>query len=218
MNQPIRIIIADDHELLREGFSLLLRKQKEIEIVDEASNGKDLLEKVRKLQPDVVVTDIQMPEMDGIQATKKIKEEFPQIEVIALTMFNEDHLIIDMLESGAKGYLLKNTSQKELSEAIKAVYNGGTHFCSSTSERLKNMIVQSKFNPYKKKPSEIFSEREIEVMKLICQQMQNKEIAEKLFISVRTVEGYREKVFEKTGARTIAGVTIFAIKNGIYQI
>lgn len=218
MNQPIRIIIADDHELLREGFSLLLRKQKEIEIVDEASNGKDLLEKVRKLQPDVVVTDIQMPEMDGIQATKKIKEEFPQIEVIALTMFNEDHLIIDMLESGAKGYLLKNTSQKELSEAIKAVYNGGTHFCSSTSERLKNMIVQSKFNPYKKKPSEVFSEREIEVMKLICQQMQNKEIAEKLFISVRTVEGYREKVFEKTGARTIAGVTIFAIKNGIYQI
>lgn len=218
MYQPIRIIIADDHELLREGFSLLLKKQKEIEIVDEASNGKDLLEKVRKLQPDVVVTDIQMPEMDGIQATKKIKEEFPQIEVIALTMFNEDHLIIDMLESGAKGYLLKNTSQKELSEAIKAVYNGGTHFCSSTSERLKTMIVQSKFNPYKKKPSEIFSEREIEVMKLICQQMQNKEIAEKLFISVRTVEGYREKVFEKTGARTIAGVTIFAIKNGIYQI
>ncbi len=218
MYKPIRIIIADDHELLREGFSLLLRKQKDIEIVDEASNGKDLLDKVRKQLPDVVVTDIQMPEMDGIQATKKIKEEFPQVEVIALTMFNEDHLIIDMLESGAKGYLLKNTSQKELSEAIKAVHNGGTHFCSSTSERLKTMIVQSKFNPYKKKPSEIFSEREIEVMKLICQQMQNKEIAEKLFISVRTVEGYREKVFEKTGARTIAGVTIFAIKNGIYQI
>lgn len=218
MYQSIRILIADDHELLREGFSLLLKKQKEIEIIDEASNGKDLLEKVRKQQPDVVVTDIQMPEMDGIEATKKIKEEFPQIEVIALTMFNEDHLIIDMLEAGAKGYLLKNTTQKELTEAIKAVHNGGTHFCSSTSEKLKGMIVQSVFNPYKKRPTETFSEREIEVMKLICQQLQNKEIADKLFISVRTVEGYREKIFEKTGSRTVAGVTIFAIKNGIYKI
>ena len=218
MYQSIRILIADDHELLREGFSLLLKKQKEIEIIDEASNGKDLLEKVRKQQPDVVVTDIQMPEMDGIEATKKIKEEFPQIEVIALTMFNEDHLIIDMLEAGAKGYLLKNTTKKELTEAIKAVHNGGTHFCSSTSEKLKGMIVQSVFNPYKKRPTETFSEREIEVMKLICQQLQNKEIADKLFISVRTVEGYREKIFEKTGSRTVAGVTIFAIKNGIYKI
>ena len=218
MYQTIRIIIADDHELMRKSLPILLKKQDEIEIVDDAENGKELLEKVRQHQPDVVVTDIQMPIMDGIKATKKIKEEFPDIKILALTMFNEDHLIVDMLEAGAKGYLLKNTTQHELTEAIKAVYNGGTHFCNSTSEKLKNMIVQSKFNPYKQKPKVELTPREIEVMQLICQQMKNTDIADKMCISVRTVEGYREKIFEKTGSKTLAGITIFAIKNGYYEV
>ena len=159
-----------------------------------------------------------MPIMDGIKATKKIKEEFPHIKVLALTMFNEDHLIVDMLEAGAKGYLLKNTTQQELMEAIKAVYNGGTHFCHSTSEKLKNMIVQSKFNPYKQQPKIQLTPREIEVMRLICQQKKNTDIADIMCISVRTVEGYREKIFEKTGSNTLAGITIFAIKNGYYEV
>jgi DNA-binding NarL/FixJ family response regulator len=218
MYQTIRIIIADDHELMRKSLPILLKKQDEIEIVDDAENGQELLEKVRQHEPDVVVTDIQMPIMDGIKATKKIKEEFPHIKVLALTMFNEDHLIVDMLEAGAKGYLLKNTTQHELMEAIKAVYNGGTHFCNSTSEKLKNMIVQSKFNPYKKSPKVELTPREIEVMRLICQQMKNTDIADKMCISVRTVEGYREKIFEKTGSKTLAGITIFAIKNGYYEL
>jgi DNA-binding NarL/FixJ family response regulator len=135
-----------------------------------------------------------------------------------LTMFNEDHLIVDMLEAGAKGYLLKNTTTLELTEAIKAVYNGGTHFCNSTSEKLKNMIVQSKFNPYKQKAKIELTPREIEVMRLMCQQMKNTDIADKMCISVRTVEGYREKIFEKTGSKTLAGITIFAIKNGYHEI
>ena len=218
MYQTIRIIIADDHELMRKSLPILLKKQDEIEIVDDAENGKELLEKVRQDEPDVVVTDIQMPIMDGIKATKKIKEEFPDVKVLALTMFNEDHLIVDMLEAGAKGYLLKNTTQQELVEAIKAVHNGGTHFCHSTSEKLKNMIVQSKFNPYKLQPKAQLTPREIEVMRLICQQMKNTDIADKMCISVRTVEGYREKIFEKTGSKTLAGITIYAIKNGYYEV
>ena len=218
MYETIRIIIADDHELMRKSLPILLKKQDEIEIVDDAENGKELLEKVRQHEPDVVVTDIQMPIMDGIKATKKIKEEFPNVKVLALTMFNEDHLIVDMLEAGAKGYLLKNTTQHELMEAIKAVYNGGTHFCNSTSEKLKNMIVQSRFNPYKQQPKVQLTPREVEVMRLICQQMKNTDIADKMCISVRTVEGYREKIFEKTGSKTLAGITIFAIKNGYYEL
>jgi DNA-binding NarL/FixJ family response regulator len=218
MYQNIRIIIADDHELMRKSLPILLKKQDEIEIVDDAENGKELIEKVREHKPDVVVTDIQMPIMDGIKATRKIKEEFPDVKVLALTMFNEDHLIVDMLEAGAKGYLLKNTTTLELTEAIKAVYNGGTHFCNSTSEKLKNMIVQSKFNPYKQKAKIELTAREIEVMRLMCQQMKNTDIADKMCISVRTVEGYREKIFEKTGSKTLAGITIFAIKNGYHEI
>jgi len=218
MYDTIRIIIADDHELMRKSLPILLRKQDEIEIIADAENGKELVEKVREHKPDVVVTDIQMPIMDGVKATRKIKEEFPDIKVLALTMFNEDHLIVDMLEAGAKGYLLKNTTQDELMEAIKAVYNGGTHFCNSTSEKLKNMIVQSKFNPYKQKAKIELTPREIEVMQLMCQQMKNTDIADKMCISVRTVEGYREKIFEKTGSKTLAGITIFAIKNGYHEI
>jgi DNA-binding NarL/FixJ family response regulator len=217
MEQPIRVVIADDHELLRSGFHVLLRKQTEIEIVGEAENGSDLLEKIKEKQPDVVITDIQMPGMDGIAATRQITSLYPQIGVIALTMFNEDNLIIDMLEAGAKGYLLKNTNKAELIDAVKAIYNGGTYFCTSTSGKLAKLIGRSKFDPYRNSPKLKLSEREIEIMQLICQELQNKEIAERLNISVRTVEGIREKLLEKINAKNIAGVAIYAIKHGYYK-
>ena len=218
MNSNIKVIIADDHEMLRKGFFVLLRKQPDIEIIAEAENGKDLLLKVQELKPDVVISDIQMPVMDGIEATKKMSSEYPEINVIALTMFNEDKLILDMLEAGAKGYLLKNTNQEELSEAIKAVYNGGTYFCTSTSDKLKRLIGQSSFNPYKTITRSAFTSREIEIMQWICAELQNKEIAEKLNLSVRTIESYRERIFEKTESKTVAGITIFAVKHGYYKI
>lgn len=218
MYVPIRISIADDHELLRKGFHTLLRKQKDIEIIGEAENGKELLQLLELDQPDVVVTDIRMPVMDGIEATRKIREAYPHLPVLALTMFNEESLIIDMLEAGAKGYLLKNTNQVELVEAIKAVKNGGTFFCPSTSEKLKKMICQSKFNPYRKMARPNFTPSEIQIMQFICKEYQNKEIAEKMKLSVRTVESYRERIFEKTGSKTVAGITIYAIKNGFHTL
>jgi DNA-binding NarL/FixJ family response regulator len=218
MYTPVRIVLADDHEIFREGFNTLLNKQTDIELIGEAENGEDLVDLAGKLLPDVILTDIKMPRMDGIEATRKIISLFPQIYVIALTMFDEDNLIIDMLESGAKGYLLKNAHKNEVFDAIRTVYQGGSYFCKDTSPKLLQLISKSKYNPYKEVDREIFTGKEIEVIRFICQEFSNKEIAEQLHLSVRTIEGYRERIQEKMKVKNGVGIAVFAIKNGIYKI
>jgi DNA-binding NarL/FixJ family response regulator len=218
MYAPIRVIIADDHEIFRDGFKVMLKKQTEVEIIAEAENGRELLELAKAHQPDVIITDIKMPLMDGIEATKQIKKDLPHIEVIALTMFDEENLVIDMLEAGAKGYLLKNTNKAEVVQAVKAVYRQETYYCNSTSNKLAQMIAKSRFNPYKSIPKPSFNEKEIEIIRLICKELSNKEIASELGLSTRTIEGYREKILEKIDAKNIAGLVIYAIRNNIYQV
>ncbi|MET0242168.1 MAG: response regulator transcription factor, partial [Flavitalea sp.] len=190
----IRIVMADDHEIFRDGFRLMISRQDDIQLVGEAGDGKELVELVATLRPDVVVTDIKMPRMDGIEAAKTILQNHPDIGVIGLSMFDEEDLIIDMLEAGAKGYLLKNADKHEVAEAIRTVYQEEPYYCKHTSARLAQMIAKSKFNPYKKNKKIEFSEREIEIIRLICQELTNKEIADQLFLSIRTVEGYRLKI------------------------
>lgn len=218
MYTPIKIVIADDHEIFRDGFKVMLRKQEDVEIVAEAENGRELLRQVEAHQPEVVITDIKMPLLDGIEATREIKNRWPHIEIVALSMFDEENLVVDMLEAGAKGYLLKNTHKAEVLQAVKTVYKGETYYCNATSNKLAQLIAKSHFNPYKhiKKPT--FSEKEIEIIKLICQELSNKEIANELGLSTRTIEGYREKILEKIEAKNIAGLVIYAIKNNIYQV
>lgn len=215
---PVRIILADDHEIFRDGFQTMLTKQKAIEMVAEAGNGRELIELTAKLNPDVIVTDIKMPVMDGIEATRILADRYPHIGVIALSMFDEDNLVIDMLEAGAKGYLIKNAPKHEIYEAIKTVYKNGTYYCQNTSNKLAQMIAKSKFNPYKKIPKIEFTERETEVIKLICTELSNKEMASQLNLSVRTIEGYRDKIQEKMDVRNSAGIVVYAIKNGIFKI
>jgi len=214
----ISIVIADDHEIFRDGFRIMVKKHPEIKISGEAENGKELIELVEELKPDVILTDIKMPKMDGIDATKQLVKKDPEIKIIALSMFDEDNLIIDILEAGARGYLLKNANKEEIVEAIKMVNNGQTYYCKHTSGKLVQMIAKSKFNPYKKTPKPNFSDREIEIITLICDQFSNKEIATRLNLSVRTIEGYREKIQEKTNAKNSAGIVIFAIKNKLYEL
>jgi len=218
MAKPIRIILADDHEIFRDGFSVMLKKQDEIKLVGEAADGEELIEITQTLMPDIVLTDIQMPKMNGIEAARIIRKKFPDVYVIALSMFDDDNLIMDMLEAGAKGYLLKNAPKNEITEAIKAVYSDEMYYCKSTSDKLIQMMAQSRFNPYKdlKKPS--FSEREIEIIILICQQAMSKDIAAKLFLSIRTIDGYREKIQEKMKVKNTAGIVVYAIKNGIFKL
>ena len=214
----IKIIIADDHEMYRDGFKLMLTKQADIQLTGEAENGRELLELVAEMRPDVVVTDIKMPVMDGIEAARKISEQYPDVGIIGLSMFDEDDLIVDMLEAGAKGYLLKNASKEQIGEAIRTVYSGDPYYCKSTSRKLTEMIAKSKFNPYRKKEKVEFTERETEVIELVCQELSNKEIAEKLFLSIRTVEGLRLKVAEKMSVKNPVGMVLYALKHGIVKL
>lgn len=218
MYARIKIAIADDHEIFREGFKLLLRDQNEVQLVGEAENGRELLQLVETAKPDVVIVDIKMPVMDGVDACKAIKKKFPDVHVIALSMFNEDSLIVDMLEAGAKGYLLKNTNKQELLTAVRAVYEGNTYYCSATSDKLTRMIADSKFNPYRNQPIVRFTPRELDIIKLMCQQFTSKEIASKLDLSIRTVESHREKIQEKTGAKNAIGIVIYAIKHDLVVV
>ncbi|MBL7710757.1 MAG: response regulator transcription factor [Chitinophagaceae bacterium] len=218
MYARIKIAIADDHEIFREGFKLLLRDQNEVQLVGEAEHGRELLKVLEEAKPDVVIVDIKMPVLDGVDACKAIRKKFPDVQVIALSMFNEDSLIVDMLEAGAKGYLLKNTNKQELLTAVRAVYEGNTYYCSATSEKLTRMIADSKFNPYRNQPIVRFTPRELDIIKLMCQQYTSKEIASKLTLSIRTVESHREKLQEKTGAKNAIGIVIYAIKHDLVVV
>ena len=219
IGNPIRIVLADDHEIFRDGFKAMLKKQPSVELIGEASDGEELIEITRRLKPDVVVTDIKMPKMDGLQAAKILSAEFPNIGIIALSMIDEETLIIDMLEAGAKGYLLKNAHKTEIIEAIKAVNNDHVYYCDGTSARLTKMIAKSDKIPFNRKaPKPELSQKEIDVIQLVCEEMTNKEIADRLNLSIRTIEGYRDRILEKIGARNSAGIVVYAIRNKIYNI
>lgn len=217
-NNPIRILLADDHEIFRDGFRAMIRKQPDVVIAGEAGDGEELVRIATELDPDVVVTDIKMPRMDGIAATRQLLSVRPGLGIIALSMFDEEQQIVEMLEAGAKGYLLKNAHKKEIVAAIKSVYGNIPYYCEETSARLATMIGKSQHRGAAAHPTAEFSEKEIEVMQCICKEMMNKEIAAALHLSVRTIEGYRERIQEKTGARNAAGIVIYAIRHGIYQV
>ena len=217
MKPGITLLIADDHEIFRDGLALMLSKQEDITLIAQAENGKELIELTEKHQPDVILTDIKMPRMDGIEATRILAQKFPDLKIIALSMFDEENLIVEMLESGAKGYLLKNADKNEIVEAITSVYEDKAFYCKGTSARLASMIVKSKFNPYKKQEPTVFSDREKEIIKLICQQYTAQEIGEKLFLSKRTVEGYRIKILEKMNVKNTAGMVVFALKHNFIK-
>jgi len=159
-----------------------------------------------------------MPVMDGIEATKKIISLYPHVSIIALTMFDEDDLIVEMLESGARGYLLKNAHKDEVFDAIKTVYTGDTYFCKHTTAKLTKLISKSRYNPYKPIERPLFNDKETEIIRLICGEFTNKEISDQLHLSVRTIEGYRERIQEKMKVKNAAGIAVYAIKNGIYKI
>jgi DNA-binding NarL/FixJ family response regulator len=213
MAHKIKLVIADDHEIYRSGLALMLSKENQLELAGQAWDGKELVELAGRIHPDIIITDIKMPRMDGIEATRVLLEQNPTQKIIALSMFDEENLIVEMLEAGAKGYLLKNADKQEILEAIRTVFQEDTYYCRHTSARLAAMIVKSRFEAKKKNPDVIFSEREREIVKLICQQCTAQEIGEQLFLSKRTVEGYRTKILEKMSAKNTAGIVIFALRN-----
>jgi DNA-binding NarL/FixJ family response regulator len=215
MDNKIKVIIADDHELYRDGLRMLLQKDDEIEVIGEAANGKQLIELVHANSPDVVLTDLIMPGVDGVTAIKEIyKTGFTRI--ITLSTFDTEHLIVEALEAGALGYILKNAQKGEIIEAIKTINDFNPYYCKSTSSRMVRLISKSKFNPYTKENLDLFSEKEKEIIRLICEEKSSEEIGRILFMSKRTVDGLRARILSKMNVKTVAGVAIYAIKNSIY--
>jgi DNA-binding NarL/FixJ family response regulator len=217
MKHEINLLIADDHEIFRDGLALMLSKQKHITLQGQAEDGKELIELVKVHQPDIVLTDIKMPRMDGIEATKLLSAQYPDVRIIALSMYDEENLIVEMLEAGAKGYLLKNADKQEILDAIDQVFEDHVFYCKHTSATLASLIVRSKFNPYRKKEAIVFTNREKEIIKLICLQNTAQEIGDKLFLSKRTVEGYRTKILEKMAVKNTAGVVVYALRHDLIK-
>ncbi len=214
----IKVIIADDHDIYRDGLLMLLSRDPNIEVIAEANNGKTLIELCNKLQTDIVLTDLRMPNFDGIEAIKELSSYIPKIPCIALSTFDSDQLIVTALEAGASGYIIKNSQKGEIIDAIKTVMSGQPYYCQSSSQRLVNLIKNSHYNPYTNKSINSFTEKELSIIKLICEEKSSKEIGEILFMSGRTVEGIRAKILEKMSVKTAAGVAIYAIKNNLFSI
>lgn len=217
--KPINLAIADDHKIFRNGLKATLEDSPDLNLLFEASNGKELIGQLATHTPDVILMDIKMPEMDGMQTTAYVNQHFKQIKVLALSMHNEDKYIVDMMKAGASGYLLKNAEPEEIIEAIITVNEKGFYFNEHLSVTLiKQLVGPSSYNDPSNQQSVDLNDREIEVLKLVCQEHSNQEIADKIFLSVRTVEGYRARLFEKTGSKNLVGLVIFAIKKGIISV
>ena len=214
--QSIKIIIADDYELLRIAFVKILQQQSLFQIVAETSDGEQLVQQTRIHKPDIVLTDIRMPVMDGIEATQIITAHFPCTLVIACTTFNTEYLLAEMLDAGAKGFVSKQAHPDELITAINTVHNNRYFFCSASMEKLNNLIARKEYNLATKARKLLLSQREKEVLLMICNQKTNKDISAILNISVRTVEDFRTKLLIKTGSKSVAGLVSFAVKQGIY--
>lgn len=211
----ISIIIADDHQIVRDGITAMLDENKEIRIVGEAASGPEVLELCKKDGIDLVIMDLNMGEMGGIEATKKVKEKYPGIKVLALTMMKDDQKIRDMIQAGASGYVFKNSGVEDLLEAIETVMDGELYFSDEAVSTLVSNLNKS--DAERKRESEVseLTEREREVLKLICQEYTNKEIGNKLYISVRTVDSHRRNLLQKTGARNTAGLVRYAVEHNL---
>jgi len=205
----ISVAIADDHVIFRKGLATILNEIVTVKVVAETSNGLELLDYLKSGTADVVLMDIKMPVMDGVEATRRVSEKYPEIKVIALTMHEEIGYFNKMIEAGAKGFLLKKTNQDQLEEAINAVFRGEYYFAEEYAFSVKQL------SPAPKAHSINLSAREKEILEFICRGYSNIEISKKLGLSQRTIDGHRARLFEKTGAKNAPNLVLFAIKNGI---
>ena len=212
----IKIIISDDHQLFIDGIKSILKSIRNMEIIGEVNNGNLLLELLEQQQCDVILMDINMPEMNGIDATKLIKSKFPEIRILMLTMYSSRDYIEKLLRVGADGYILKNTGKEELQEAIETVYKGESFFSKEVTERIMEGLQKKKTAEKNAYVVEI-TEREIDVLKLIVQEFTTTEIAEKLFISTHTVETHRKNLISKLNVRNIAGLVKYAMQHGLVE-
>ena len=228
----IRLIVADDHQLIRDGLVLMFRQaEMGVEIVGKASNGREVIELLEKKEADVVLMDIDMPEMNGIEATRVVRERFPEVKVLMLSMLDNEKYVLDATQAGAQGYVLKTASYRELQHALRTVAEGEEYFSTDIAKMLLRKMQAAPPAPSgthgrsgfsdggtagEKLPANI-SPRELEVLRLIAQGHTNNQIGEMLFTSRRTVETHRQNLLEKTGTNNTATLILFAVNNGLLE-
>jgi DNA-binding NarL/FixJ family response regulator len=211
----IKIAIADDYKIYRDGLKVGLSADENLEVIMEADNGEELLKGLETNTPDVIIMDLKMPIMDGMEATKAVRKQYPAIKVLVVTMYDDDKFIIHMMENGANGYLLKNADPDEIRKSIYAVHENGYYFNDLVNKALlKKLVLKNNLKPSFNQNIEL-TEREQEVLKLICEEKTAAEIGKEIFLSPRSVEGIRQRLIEKVGVRNTAGLVMFAVKNNV---
>lgn len=206
----IRILLADDHSVVRQGFSAILQGQEDMEVIGEAVNGREAIEKARALNPDVIVMDVAMPELNGIEATRRIQEEAPRSRVLALSMHKDAVYVREILRAGARGYLLKDAIDTDFIGAVRAVARGEGFISPAVSE-----AVLSDYRRHVTNPIDLLSSREREVLQMIAEGLINKEIATRLNLSVYTVEAHRGRLMDKLNLHSTSELVRFALRNGL---
>jgi DNA-binding NarL/FixJ family response regulator len=207
---PVRIAIVEDHELFREGIVSLLEKNANFSIIGKFNNGKAFIESLDEAVPDIVLMDISMPEMDGITATQKSLQKYPELRILVLTMFDDYFHYQEMLSAGVKGFILKDSAVAELEIAIRAILDDKTYF---SNRLLQNIIHRLSDGNDSESRKVTFSEREMKLLKLISQGFSNKQVAEKLFVSIKTVESNKSRLFEKANVKNSMELIAYAMKN-----
>ncbi len=211
----IQYAIADDHEVFRHGVKLVLSDDPLLEFIHEAGNGFALLKLLEITPVDVILLDLKMPVLDGFSTSKEIREKFPQIKILVLTMHEQEEYVIHLMESGANGYLLKNASPGEIKKAIHCVHENDYYFNDLVSATLLKKLVEKQYVRPKFTTTTPLTEKELNVLQLICKEMTSVEIAQAVHLSARTVEGIRAGMIDKLGVKNIAGLVLYAAKNGI---
>jgi two-component system invasion response regulator UvrY len=220
MSEGLRkVIIVDDHVLLRKGLANLVKEYPPYIVILKADNGRDLIAKISPdLVPDLALLDVNMPEMDGFETAGWLKENYPSVKCLALSMYDHETSIIRMVRHGARGYILKDTDPSEFKRALDDIYEKGYYFSDLVSGNMVHSILSGDDNEHNAKKSVQLNKKEIEFLKLACTEFTYKEIAERLNVSPRTVDGYRDGLFDKLEVRTRVGLVLYAIKHGIYVV
>jgi DNA-binding NarL/FixJ family response regulator len=216
--EKIRVLLADDHTVVRQGLRALLEAEQDITIVGEANTGREAVQLTKKLLPEVVVMDIAMPNLNGLEATRQIAKEVPNTKLLVLSSYNDDEYVHQVTEAGAMGYLLKQTAATDLIKAVREARKGNAFFSPAISRRLVERYREAFLNgvPVKKR-NDLLTSRESEVLQLIAEGKPNKQIAAELCISIKTVEKHRQQVMNKLHIHDVAGLTRYAISKGIVE-
>lgn len=210
MARKTRILLADDHAVVRQGFARILQGEEDFEVVGEAADGREAVQKAIELKPDIVIMDVSMPELNGIEATRRLQKDHPRIRILALSMHKDNVFVREILRAGAVGYLLKDAIDQELLTAVRAVASGEGYLSPSVSE-----AVLSDYRKHVTDPIDLLSSREREILQMLAEGKTNKEVAQVLNISVYTVDAHRGRIMEKLNLHSIGEMVRFAMRNGL---